>query len=136
MKYRHLLPIAMMLVPLGMRAEDVRTLYLTTAFQTANRTPLQTLLPQATGTDRGPVIDFTAKKAKINGLQVSLGSIKSLAFDIRVIDGIGAPASSCDGQTDSKVYTIDGRLVRRHAGNLDTLPKGIYIVNGKKHIVK
>ena len=82
------------------------------------------------------MIDFTAKKAKINGLQVSLGSIKSLAFDIRVIDGIGSSASSCDGQTDSKVYTIDGRLVRRHAGNLDTLPKGIYIVNGKKHIVK
>ena len=30
------------------------------------------------------------------------------------------------------VYTLDGRLVRRHAKSLEGLPRGIYIVGGKK----
>ena len=34
------------------------------------------------------------------------------------------------------IYTTDGRLVRRQATSLSGLPKGVYIVNGKKEIVK
>ena len=34
------------------------------------------------------------------------------------------------------VYSIDGRLVRSKALNLNGLPKGIYIVNGKKYVKK
>lgn len=34
------------------------------------------------------------------------------------------------------IYSIDGRLVRRQATNTNGLTKGIYIVNGKKRIVK
>ena len=34
-----------------------------------------------------------------------------------------------------KVYTLDGRLVRTN-GSLDNLPKGVYIINGKKHVLK
>ncbi|MGM9870075.1 MAG: hypothetical protein ACI30R_10695, partial [Sodaliphilus sp.] len=37
---------------------------------------------------------------------------------------------------DSNVYTIDGRIVRRNAESLEGLSKGIYIFQGKKHIVK
>ncbi len=37
---------------------------------------------------------------------------------------------------NNNVYSINGQLVRRNADTLDNLPKGIYIVNGKKHIVK
>ena len=32
------------------------------------------------------------------------------------------------------VYDLNGRLVLRGARSLDSLPKGIYIVNGKKYI--
>ena len=32
-----------------------------------------------------------------------------------------------------KVYSLDGRLVRTN-GSLDNLPKGVYIINGKKYI--
>ena len=34
------------------------------------------------------------------------------------------------------VYSIDGRLVRKHVVNTDGLEKGLYIINGKKHIVR
>jgi hypothetical protein len=34
------------------------------------------------------------------------------------------------------VYSIDGRLVRSKALNLNGLPKGVYIVNGKKYVKK
>lgn len=34
------------------------------------------------------------------------------------------------------VYSVNGTVVRKNAENLDNLPKGIYIVNGKKYIVK
>lgn len=35
----------------------------------------------------------------------------------------------------SGVMNINGQLVRRDATNLDGLPRGIYIINGKKHII-
>ena len=34
------------------------------------------------------------------------------------------------------VYTIDGRLVRRQATSTDGLAKGVYIINGKKQVVR
>lgn len=34
------------------------------------------------------------------------------------------------------IYSIDGRLVRKQAESTDGLKKGIYIINGKKHIVR
>lgn len=37
---------------------------------------------------------------------------------------------------NSNVYTIDGRIVRKNAESLEGLDKGIYIFQGKKHVVK
>ena len=34
------------------------------------------------------------------------------------------------------VYSIDGQLVRSKVNNLNGLPKGVYIVNGKKYVKK
>lgn len=34
------------------------------------------------------------------------------------------------------VYSVNGQVVRTNALNLNNLPKGIYIVNGRKHIIK
>ena len=36
----------------------------------------------------------------------------------------------------SNVYSVSGQLVRQNSTSLDGLPKGIYIVNGKKYFVK
>ena len=34
------------------------------------------------------------------------------------------------------VYGIDGTVIRRDAQNISNLSKGVYIVNGKKFVVK
>lgn len=44
--------------------------------------------------------------------------------------------SSADTSKLGNVYSLDGRLVKRHAANADGLSKGIYILNGKKILVK
>ena len=38
--------------------------------------------------------------------------------------------------TDNTVYNINGQAVRRGTSSLEGLPKGIYIVNSKKYVVK
>ena len=35
-----------------------------------------------------------------------------------------------------KVYSISGVLMKNNAADLNNLPKGIYVVNGKKYVVK
>ena len=42
---------------------------------------------------------------------------------------------NADTEMTTKIYTLDGRLVRTN-GSLDNLPKGVYIINGKKHVLK
>lgn len=41
-----------------------------------------------------------------------------------------------DGGMAGNVYSMSGVLMKANATDLDNLPKGIYIVNGKKYIVK
>ena len=38
--------------------------------------------------------------------------------------------------TSGKVYSISGVLVKNNAADLNNLPKGIYVVNGRKYVVK
>ena len=46
---------------------------------------------------------------------------------------------SVDGKLNAKpigaIYNLNGQLIR-NANSMDNLPKGIYIMNGKKYIVK
>ena len=41
-----------------------------------------------------------------------------------------------DANAAANVYTVDGQLVRKNAKSLTGLPKGLYIVAGKKVVVK
>ena len=38
--------------------------------------------------------------------------------------------------TSGKVYSVSGVLMKNNAADLNNLPKGIYVVNGKKYVVK
>lgn len=38
--------------------------------------------------------------------------------------------------TSGKVYSISGVLMKNNAADLNNLPKGVYVVNGKKYVVK
>ena len=54
--------------------------------------------------------------------------------------GIEAIYDTETGETtvvkDATIYNVSGQVVRSHANSLDGLPKGIYIVNGKKYVVE
>lgn len=61
------------------------------------------------------------------------------------IDGVidGGTTNSIEGiendfnsKADNKVYNMNGQVVRNSSASLEGLPKGVYIVNNKKYIVK
>jgi hypothetical protein len=74
-----------------------------------------------------------------NGGQTSDLDFKNSGYynQAGALQGIVAGISTIltDAANDDKIYTLDGRLVRTD-GNLQQLPKGLYIVNKKKVIVK
>ena len=38
--------------------------------------------------------------------------------------------------TENNIYTLQGVMIKKNASNMDGLPKGIYLMKGKKYIVK
>ena len=50
------------------------------------------------------------------------------AIDQNVINTSETPSGT--------VYNVNGQVVRRNATSVEGLPKGIYIMNNKKYIVK
>ena len=54
---------------------------------------------------------------------------------ITAIEGIPADIAA-DQKPSGDIYSINGQLVRRGSSSLEGLPKGIYIVNNKKYVVK
>ena len=84
----------------------------------------------------GPRMLHKDRVFRLDGKEINASDIqyiriaKTMVSAIREIDVQPVP------HVDNNVYSINGQLVRRNADTLDNLPKGIYIVNGKKHIVK
>lgn len=84
----------------------------------------------------GPRMLHKDRVFRLDGKEINASDIqyiriaKTMVSAIREIDVQPVP------HVDNNVYSINGQLVRRNAETLDNLPKGIYIVNGKKHIVK
>lgn len=63
------------------------------------------------------------------------GSIKFNISDGE-ITSIDEVIANDKGKANDAVYTVDGVQVRANASSLEGLPAGIYIFNGKKHLVK
>jgi hypothetical protein len=59
---------------------------------------------------------------------------KKVTFDIDG-DATRIEGLSRDGMEDGAVYTLGGQLVGKDV-RIDQLPKGVYIINGKKRVVK
>ena len=84
----------------------------------------------------GPRMLHKDRVFRLDGKEINASDIqyiriaKTMVSAIREIDVQPVP------HVDNNVYSINGQLVRRNADTLDNLPKGIYIVNGEKHIVK
>ena len=85
-----------------------------------------------------PRINRIEKKILINGQSFSPDEVDFITFEKRVVDGIeDVMASGQKRQTPQGVFDLQGRRVQ-NASEVDAsmLPKGIYVVNGKKMVVK
>lgn len=69
---------------------------------------------------------FTVSGSEVNSLQLRLDGIET---------SISGVQTGQDGQAFD-IYSLNGIKVRSQAATTDGLPKGIYLINGKKHIVK
>lgn len=70
----------------------------------------------------------------VNGRRVGSPFAQGEAFTIGQTDGIGQAAIRSPRAFN--VYAIDGRIVRRGSQTAVGLPKGVYVVNGKKMVVE
>lgn len=74
---------------------------------------------------------------KPNNSQAKASELSLSLFD----DGCTTPIETVkvddlNRDTSGKVYSISGVLMKNNAADLNNLPKGIYVVNGKKYVVK
>jgi hypothetical protein len=77
----------------------------------------------------------TAASAKM--LNVSFLATDNGTTDIKVAAGAETSGHRRSAtHTADRVYTLQGQLVRQGSGSLDGLDRGIYIVNGKKYVVR
>ena len=67
---------------------------------------------------------------------------KASEFSISLFDDSGTTpietikVDDLNRDTSGKVYSISGVLMKNNAADLNNLPKGIYVVNGKKYVVR
>lgn len=84
------------------------------------------------------------KAFAIKGFRGWLNDIEGNSAKTFSIDGGAGTVTAIDGivdnavvrKTDNRVYNINGQLVRANASDLNSLPAGVYIVGGKKIMVK
>ena len=82
----------------------------------------------------GPKAYMDDKRLVIGGRSMLLSRVREIRFfiDAEVIDEV----KPVEVPEVSDIYSLDGRLVRKNAASLEGLPKGLYIMNGKKMVVK
>ena len=75
-------------------------------------------------------------------LESKTGTNANVVFSVDgVVDGgetnaIEGVVTASKANADNKVYNMNGQVVRNNSASLEGLPKGVYIVNNKKYIVK
>ena len=90
----------------------------------------------STGTGSPQTVDVTnVSTDKYFEISTSMDGSKYLVNDVTAQYQTGIGSVFADHGNDHKVYSLDGRQVRTN-GSLEGLPKGIYVVNKKKIIVK
>lgn len=94
------------------------------------------LYPYTADTKYG-IRGFSGWFHKTNNSQAKASELSLSLFD----DGCTTPIETVkeddlNRDTSGKVYSISGVLMKNNAADLNNLPKGIYVVNGKKYVVK
>ena len=73
--------------------------------------------------------------ANAKGIEIDINGVVDLTL-ANGTTGIDDIAADDNNTISGNVYSISGTLVRPNATSLNGLPNGIYIVNGKKYVVK
>lgn len=94
----------------------------------------------------GPLFQPAAKTLTINNTCYNTEDVKAIRFEIRQVDAIQEMESNKEQVADGFIYNLNGQLVGKIdvgenddapiVPTLEGLPKGVYIVNGKKVIVR
>lgn len=84
-----------------------------------------------------PMVRTADKTITINGKAYSVADIESVRFDVRKED-VSAISNivADDDLGEGNIYTLGGTLVSKGGIATGNLPKGVYIVNNKKIVVK
>lgn len=80
----------------------------------------------------GPVADLAEGRLMVDGRSMLLSRIREIRFSVETEIQDGIEDVEVAPVEDNNIYSIDGRLVRENAASLSGLPKGMYIMNGKK----
>lgn len=126
--------LLMALLPLSGQAEEVEA-----TFMNIHTTSGQTESVMFTSGDSfwGPRLLKTEKRLTFNGQSIDIADVAYITFEKRIVDGIDeAPAVDVRAsmKQDDTVYDMSGRQVGK--GRTLDLPKGLYIMNGKKFVIK
>lgn len=84
----------------------------------------------------GPRMLHKDRVFRLDGKEINASDIQYIRIAKTMVSAVREVNVQPVPHADNNIYSINGQLVRRNADTLDNLPKGVYIVNGKKHIVK
>lgn len=120
----------------GTLAEDINVVYMVTTLTSGTKYEVM-LTNESTFT--GPKIMRQDKTFIVNGTTHSADEIGEIRFEKRTIDAIVQVEIELMAEKDMDgVYNLNGQKVcdlATFVSNPSLLPKGIYIVNGKKTVV-
>lgn len=123
------------LMPAVASADGTDVVYMTTV-----TTAGQNVETRLTGIDDSSVPKFyTARNIfKVNSVVYPRARVAGVRFDVRKENLTGIRTVNAGGEDSrrSNVYSVSGRLVRAGSASADGLPKGVYIINNKKIVVK
>lgn len=111
---------------------DLVEAYLFKATTTDGKT--ESLLLTQAETATGPRLYQKERSIKILGTKHDLKEIKSIRIEKTTVSAIELKEN--DKPKNTTIYNINGQAISDNTASLRSLPKGIYIRNGKKFIVK
>jgi hypothetical protein len=98
--------------------------------------PSQVDLTVSGDVEEGKVILVKVNDEKVEAVDGVYTFTVNADTSVKVSTTNGVSNISVDGNASSEVYNLQGIRVARSAENLNSLPAGLYIVNGKKVVVK
>lgn len=134
---------AMPLITFGATDDDIDAVFMTVAL---NNGQSESIMLSNNSENIGPMFHPAGKTLTINGTSYNSDDVKEIRFDIRQVDAIQDIELIRNHITNGIIYNLNGQVVGRIGTSEDTqtpnqpsmegLPKGIYIVNSRKIIIR